>query len=129
VSTKEEIKGLVGKSQRYLKSAALLIRDGDCDSAVSRAYYAMFYLTEALLLTQGLSFSSHKAVIAAFGKRFVKTGKLRPELHQSLVDVFEKRQFGDYESEIYTDKRTAKDVLAKARSFVKEILREIKRTP
>lgn len=117
----DEAAGLVKKAQRYLKSAELLIRDGDYDSAVSRAYYAMFYLTEALLLRQGLSFSSHKAVIAAFGKHFVKTGKLKEDLHQALIDVFEKRQLGDYESQVYTDRETAKEVLAKAKAFVKKI--------
>ncbi len=117
----DEAAGLVKKAQRYLKSAELLIRDGDYDSAVSRAYYAMFYLTEALLLRRGLSFSSHKAVIAAFGKHFVKTGKLKEDLHQALIDVFEKRQLGDYESQVYTDRKTAKEVLAKAKAFVKKI--------
>lgn len=122
----DEAMALVKKSRRYLSSADLLIRHGDYDSAVSRAYYAMFYMTEALLLRQGLSFSSHKAVIGALGKYFVKTGKLKKDLHKSLIDVFEKRQIGDYESQVCTDQDTAKDVLAKARSFVKEISRALK---
>jgi uncharacterized protein (UPF0332 family) len=109
-----------------LKSADLLIRDGDYDSAVSRAYYAMFYLAEALLLKQGLSFSSHKAVIAAFGKHFIKTGKLKEDFHRALIDAFEKRQVGDYESQVYTDRETAEEVLTKAKAFVEEISRDLK---
>ena len=81
----------------------------------------MFYLAEALLLRQGLSFSSHKAVIAAFGKYFIKTGKLKEDLHRGLIDAFEKRQFGDYESEAYTDRETAEEILTVARAFVEEI--------
>jgi uncharacterized protein (UPF0332 family) len=126
LSKSDEVEGLIRKSQRYLKSADLLIKDGDCDSAVSRAYYAMFYLAEALLLSEGLSFSSHKAVIAAFGKHFVKTGKLKEDLHQALIDVFEKRQIGDYESQIYTDSVTAQEVLTKAKTFVGELNRALK---
>ena len=57
-----EVKSLISRSERYMKSAMLLIKDGDYESAVSRVYYAMFYCVEAVLLTKGLSSSSHKAV-------------------------------------------------------------------
>ncbi|OGW12933.1 MAG: hypothetical protein A3G93_13875 [Nitrospinae bacterium RIFCSPLOWO2_12_FULL_45_22] len=69
-----EIENLLARARRYIKSGNLLLADGDYESAVSRAYYAMFYSTEALLLTKGLSYSSHKGVISAFGRHFVKTG-------------------------------------------------------
>lgn len=38
---------------------------GFYDFAVSRAYYTMFYVAEALLDQEGLSFSSHAAIISA----------------------------------------------------------------
>jgi uncharacterized protein (UPF0332 family) len=41
---------LLQKARRTIQSAHLLRADGDFDSAVSRAYYAMFYVAEALLL-------------------------------------------------------------------------------
>ena len=85
----------------------------------------MFYLVEALLLRQGLFFSSHKAVIAAFGKHFIKTGKLKEDLHRGLIDAFGKRQIGDYESEVYTDRETAEEVLTITKGFVEEISRTL----
>ena len=66
----EEIKGMLAKARRYLASAKLLRQAGDFDSAVSRLYYSMFYGAEALLLSQEKTFSSHRAVIAAFGEHF-----------------------------------------------------------
>ena len=42
-----EIKSLISRSERYIKSAELLFNDGDYESAVSRVYYAMFYCVEA----------------------------------------------------------------------------------
>jgi uncharacterized protein (UPF0332 family) len=93
----EEIKGMLVKARRYLASAELLCQAGDFDSAASRLYYAMFYGTEALLLTQGKTFSSHRAVIAAFGETFVKSGLLPREMHRWLHRAFEKRQISDYE--------------------------------
>ena len=91
-----EIKSLISRSERYIKSAELLFNDGDYESAVSRVYYAMFYCVEAVLLTKRLSFSSHKAVISAFGKHFVKTGIFPKDMSKAITLAFEKRQFGDY---------------------------------
>ena len=70
----EEIKSLIKRAEKYLKSARILLQEGDYESSVSRTYYAMFYSVEAVLLTKGLSFSSHNGVISAFGQHFVKTG-------------------------------------------------------
>ena len=81
---KKEIKDLLEKSNRYLRSAELLLKDGDFDSCVSRCYYAMFYSAEAILLTKDLKASSHKGVISLFSEHFIKTGKLDKELGKAL---------------------------------------------
>ncbi len=93
----EEILGMLAKARRYLHSAEVLRQQQDFDSAVSRLYYAMFYAAEALLLTRGQTFSSHRAVVSAFAQHFVKSGLLSKELHQWLREAFEKRQISDYE--------------------------------
>jgi len=62
----KEIKSLIERAKKYLKSAEILLEKGDYESSVSRTYYAMFYSTQAMLLTKDLSFSSHKGVISAF---------------------------------------------------------------
>lgn len=56
----------------------------------------MFYVAEALLLGEGLSFSKHTAVIAAFGRRFTRTGMVPPEFHRYLIDGQDMRTVGDY---------------------------------
>lgn len=65
---------LLRKAQDSLRAARLLADQQLYDFAVSRAYYAMFYVAQAFLLGEGLSFSKHSAVIAAFGQQFAKTG-------------------------------------------------------
>jgi uncharacterized protein (UPF0332 family) len=42
----EEINLLCKRADTYLHSAQVLITDGDFNSAVSRTYYAMFYMTQ-----------------------------------------------------------------------------------
>ena len=91
-----EIQALIKKARRYMKSAQMLLDDGDFDSAVSRIYYAMFFCAEAALLTKTLSFSSHKGVISAFGEYFIKTGIFDKKLGRELNRAFEKRQISDY---------------------------------
>src|SRR5262249_43280846 len=80
MTLQDELRVMLEKARRYIKSAAVLQLEGDHDSAVSRLYYAMFYCAEALLLAREHSFSSHRAVISAFAQHFVRSGTLPPEL-------------------------------------------------
>jgi len=57
----------------------------------------MFYIAEAFLAGRGLSFSSHSAVIAAFGRELAKTGLLPADYHRMLIDAQDTRIIGDYE--------------------------------
>jgi len=88
---------LLQKAQDSLQAARLLADQGFYDFAVSRAYYAMFYVAEALLLSQGLAFSKHSAVIAAFGQHFAKTKRVPPEFHRYLIEGEASRNVGDYD--------------------------------
>jgi len=118
-----EIKNLLARSERYIKSAKLLIQDKDYESAVSRAYYAMFYAVEALLLTKEMSFSSHKAVISAFGEQFVKTGIFKKDFSKALTRAFEKRQIGDYEFTFTVTEKEANEIVKEAEYFISSVVK------
>jgi len=87
---------MLDKARENIDATDLLISQGFFDIAASRSYYAMFYIAEALLLRRGQHFSSHSAVIAAYGKEYAKTGDLDPRFHQNLIKSQELRQTGDY---------------------------------
>jgi uncharacterized protein (UPF0332 family) len=93
---KPEVAALLEKAHTSLHAAELLQREGYIDYAASRLYYAMFYAATALLLDRGLAFSSHSAVIAAFGREFAKPRALDPKLHRYLLDAQDVRNLGDY---------------------------------
>ncbi|MFM8295886.1 MAG: HEPN domain-containing protein [Microcystaceae cyanobacterium] len=84
------------KAEYSLEVSHYLYQGGYYDFAVARAYYTMFYLASALLAGQNLQFSKHSAVIAAFGKYFVKTGEISPLLHRYLIEAQDLRHLGDY---------------------------------
>ena len=113
-----DIENLIEKSRKSLEAAKLLFEEGYYEFAVSRAYYAMFYCAEAVLLTKEMSFSRHSAVISAFGKIFIKTGILPQSLHSFLLDAFKARQLGDYDILSTISQEEAEDHLKNAEKFV-----------
>lgn len=82
---------LLKKARDSLRGAKLLAGDELYDFAASRAYYTMFYVAEALLLGEGLSFSKHSAVIAAFGRNGIRLAadSLRHQLLTQFVPGFD----------------------------------------
>jgi uncharacterized protein (UPF0332 family) len=82
---------LLRQAHDSLAAAKILDAQGYHGFAASRAYYTMFYITEAFLLGQGLAFSRHSAVHAAFGEHFVKTGVVPSEFHRYLIRGMEVR--------------------------------------
>ena len=113
-----ESDALIAKGRRSLAAGRRLFREGDYDFAASRAYYAMFYLAEALLLSKGLSFGKHAGVISAFGQHFVKTGLFAAEHHAALRTAFDQRNVGDYAYDAPFPGETARDLLEHAEAFV-----------
>lgn len=87
---------LLDKAQRSFDVAERLLEEGHADFAASRAYYGCFYTAEALLLSEGLSYSRHSQVVAQFGRRFAKTGELDASYHRLLIEAFGLRQAADY---------------------------------
>lgn len=51
--------GFLAKATRALDAAATLLREGHAEFASGRAYYAMFYVAEAMLAEAGESFRKH----------------------------------------------------------------------
>jgi uncharacterized protein (UPF0332 family) len=78
----------------------------------------MFYCAEALLDADGLSFSSHAAVLSAFGQRFAKTGRMPPEYHRYLIQAQDSRLLGDYDALSPRSEKEALKHIGRAREFV-----------
>lgn len=117
----KEIESLIKRARKYLESAEILLTAEDYESSVSRIYYAMFYAAEAALLTEELSFSSHRGVISAFGKHFIKTGVFPAGMGKELNRAFEKRQLSDYEYMFVMSQDEAKKMLEEGKNFVEKI--------
>jgi uncharacterized protein (UPF0332 family) len=78
----------------------------------------MFYAARALTVKEGHDLSKHSAVIAAFGRDFVATGRLPSELHQYLRDAFDDRNAADYRIMPRPAQDTAEEDITHAEEFV-----------
>lgn len=115
---REQTRALLAKAQENIDASEVLIEKGFHGIAIGRAYYAMFYAAEAVLLEQGLEFSSHGEVQGAFGRELVKTGKLPATLHRDLLRAFRDRQAADYDAPTRTTLDDAVPQLDNAKAFV-----------
>ncbi len=92
----EDQQELLETAHSSLSAAKLLLEGSYPDFAASRVYYAMFYIAQAFLEGEGMAFSKHSAVIAAFGQHFARAGKVPGEFHRFLLEAQDLRHSGDY---------------------------------
>lgn len=90
--------------------AKVMIDQGFIRFSAAQSYYTIFYLAQALLVTKGMTFSSHSAVVAAYGKEFSKTKTLDPKFHRYIIDAQQLRQTGHYggEGDVVTEEEALK---------------------
>ena len=109
---------LLTQARRSVAAAKILLERVYPEVAVSRAYYAMFYCASALLRGEGLSFSSHSAVISAFGRHFARGGRVPAELHKFLIAAEKMRLDADYLAGCTASVEEAAQQIARAERFV-----------
>ena len=119
-TTEQLIKSYISKAENKLAVAQRLYDSKDYEDSVSRAYYAVFHASQALLLTEGQKAETHKGVVTLFGLFFVKTGKFSKELGKYLSNLKDDRESGDYELFSFIDEETAMTALKEAKEFLKE---------
>lgn len=112
-----ETEALIAKSRRSLVASQRHLAQGDHDFAVSRAYYAMFYIAEAMLLIRELSYSKHSGVLAGFHQEFIRSGEFPRDCYAAFQRAYEARNVADYDYAIFPADR-AKSVVEAAGYFL-----------
>jgi uncharacterized protein (UPF0332 family) len=121
---------LMQKAARALDSARLLLDAGDTERACNRAYYAMFDAARAALASEAEpeATRTHSGLIAAFGLRLIKTGRLPKELGRMLNRAEEVRLLADYTGGA-VEPQDARELLSQAEVFVRAVREYLERTP
>ncbi|HUV03673.1 MAG TPA: HEPN domain-containing protein [Armatimonadota bacterium] len=114
----EEQRELLLEAKDSIAAARILLDNGYPSYAAARAYYAMFYTAEAFLEGEGMSFSKHSAVISAFGREFVRSGKVSADYHRYLVEAQGLRHLGDYGPRFSVSREEAIEQIERAEQFL-----------
>ena len=93
---RNQLHAMMEKSARALRAAKEHITKGDADFASSKAYYSVFHLMQAALLTKGKTYSKHAGVISGFSEEFIKTGIFARDYGEAIQRLRKDRELGDY---------------------------------
>jgi uncharacterized protein (UPF0332 family) len=91
----------IGKAERALSAARVLLSAKNAEGTCNRAYYAMFDAAHAALLASKAVIpeagtKTHSGLIGAFGKHLVQAGFMDAEHGRSFNQVHRLRQLADY---------------------------------
>jgi len=111
---------LLQLAQDELETAQLLLDNDRHRACISRAYYAMYHASQALLEVKSITSKTHKGTIQQFGLYFIKTGELPIEMARALTDGYDLRQLSDYEETMFLTRQQAEIVLNSAQEFVSQ---------
>ncbi len=119
--SKDNYRLYIENAREMLQVAEETLRNEHYSSACNRAYYAVFYAASALLYSKGKTYGKHSAVLAFFRQDFIKTGEFDQKWSDDYGFIMSSRQTADYELYDHLEKEQVVEVVAKARSFVEEV--------
>ena len=119
--TRELVKVRLEKAREDIDTAVELFDLKRYRAAVNRAYYALFSVTSAVLLTKKLERSKHSGVEAAFNQYFIKTGIIEIEYGKIFDHVRKKREESDYTAKAAIDKDAVEKIIADSIRFIERM--------
>ena len=113
---------LFDKARRALETARAVLKLGDAEAAVNRAYYAAFHAATAALLSVGEAPKTHAGAHQRFHLHFVASGRLSRAQGETLRHAFELRQRADYEAFTVFDEAATANLIADVEGFVETVV-------
>jgi uncharacterized protein (UPF0332 family) len=112
---------LLKRADKALSAAQTLLEKCLLADAISRAYYAMFYSTQAVLFAKGLNAKSHSGTINIFGQEIVEKGIVPKDLGRILNKAHALRQKSDYDANADFELADVEKLIEEARYFLAKI--------
>ena len=112
----------IEKANATLNEAKTVMKAKLWNLAVNRFYYSVFYAANALLLSEGLTATTHKGVWSMLNLHFVKPGKLSREDASIMGQLFTMRHTGDYDDIFDWDEGDATEFLPKTEYLLQKLI-------
>jgi len=119
--TKELCRYRLEQANEALTEAELLRDSKHFRGAINRAYYAMFYAIQALVVLKKAETSKHTGAIAFFDRQFVKSDVFDKKFSKWLHRIFDLRQDSDYGDMFEPSEMQCKEEVQHAKDFVQGI--------
>lgn len=122
-------RGSIGDLVRYrretaksdLKSADILLKEGEYRGANNRAYYAIYHAISAVHALDGKSYKRHKDTLANFNKDYVKTEIFPRDFGRKIAQAEEIRHASDYDDFYIATKEKAEEQIMTAKELIEQI--------
>lgn len=111
----------VSTASEKLKSAKILLEEGQYKDSISRSYYAIFSSIRAVLATREVDFSKHSAVIAYFQREFIKTRIFDVKYSKYVQSAFQIRNNCDYDDFYIASRNDAEEQYRHAVEMLEEV--------
>lgn len=130
---RELINYRIARAKDAIEEVDILIKSKKFNAAATRIYYGVFYITNALLLTDNFPTSKHSQIIGYFNKNYVKEKIIDPKIGKFLNRAYELRTRSDYgefieysEPEINSYFKEMKDFIYSVENIINKKLENIK---
>ncbi len=126
---RQQLLAMMEKGRRALRAAEEHLAHGDMDFASSKAYYAVFHLMQAVLLTKELTYSKHAGVISGFSEHFLKPHVFPAAFGESIQRLRKDRELGDYGYQLSVERddaardvKAAAEIVERLRAFLQPLV-------
>jgi len=108
----------VSRAKEAIEEVDVLITSKKYDAAVTRIYYGIFYIINALATIDSFSTSKHSQLIGYFNKEYIKERIIDPKIGKFLNRAYDLRTKSDYgEFTNYSDEEV-KSYFAEMKDFI-----------
>ena len=118
----EAINLILEKACALMDEVDILIENRFYTSAISRAYYACFHATRALLLTKDLTAKTHSGVIALLHKHFVFENNFQQEEAAFLSKLMQERIDDEYSDFMIKDFSEIEAYIIPAKEYLQYVI-------
>jgi uncharacterized protein (UPF0332 family) len=87
----------IARAYEAYEDAVFLLVNKKYTIAVTRIYYGLFYMVNALALQHSFSTGKHQKLIGWFNKEFILAGKIDRKYGKILHRAYDNRMSGDYD--------------------------------